>query len=970
MPNSNKNSIGGTAACQDRQICFHQSIRMHKIGYLKILCLMFCCLAGFTVSAQVKYTFLHDTLAIKGGETFSNLLKVTNPETKMIVLRQNKSGSILPKGLISLPDSLILKAGESKVFPVKYIADRQTLHSNNQVFTLHLTSAGGVQVQESAAFTTILTDIGGLTIGTEENEVYLSQMSNQAQVVVRCANNGFVPITFRLLLSGIPDGLEFTGQTMNLTLQPGSQQLLPFLARNKVNTNIPADFTVTIQAVDASNNQLAVKVIRIVNLTNARKMSMSNDQYSGTLANTVALRYASMSSNSSFYQLQANGKVKTGDNGTIEYRLNADQYHQPGVNGINIYNTYADYQTKSWGIKVGNIYENVDFSLGGRGVKASLKFNPNESLSVYGIQNNFLLYDQFSTTIAGAKILAIDYNLATADGKGDRRLTYIHSRDSFTGLEADQMSFKTGVRLKKGQFLNFEGGYSLEKQNTIFSTSKHGVSAGINYGLNSSDYQFFGNGYYSSPYYTGLRRGLLMTDVRLTRKLENNNSVDAHVNIQVNSPKYQYDINSIFNAGINKNAIYIYELGYNTRAGNLFIGFGPYFMNQHVITSAITDLSGAHADWKSSAMRFTTNMAYSGRINSFSMTADYGYTYINTSGRPMAPFHSLKVNASYNIPILGFSSYVQLNPFYISDILSSTGNNKYRLYSFGPNIHFELLQNSLNFRFSGMYNYYGFTHSDNYSVTGNMRYLMKGHWALTGDFTYTITKQKPLIQGYNPAEQVNMNNLFYENRQLRVGIEKQFGAQGQSGTKKLLLTYYQDDNSNGIWDAGEKPAGGLLVKINGEAALTNSKGVVEFKDMKKEAYTVSVTNTKGWSLQDPTVVFLDKSKKLEVPLVRTQALNGCLKLKAEKYMDGPPALAGIKINAIDPNGRIHQTLTDDRGNFCFYLPRNNYTVYIETAGMPFSIENEKEEVSLRGGPVEMLTFLYRDERRKIVVSRF
>ena len=271
-----------------------------------------------------------------------------------------------------------------------------------------------------------------------------------------------------------------------------------------------------------------------------------------------------------------------------------------------------------------------------------------------------------------------------------------------------------------------------------------------------------------------------------------------------------------------------------------------------------------------------------------------------------------------------------------------------------------------------MYNYYGFTRSDNYSITGSMRYLMKRHWALTGDFLYTLTKQKPLFSIYDPAQNglMNLDNQSFENRQLRIGIEKQFGAQGQSGSKRLLLTYYEDQNSNGIRDAGEKAVAGVLVKINGEAALTNSKGTVEFKDMNKEEYTASVTNTRGWSLQEPTIIFLDKSKKVEVPLVKTQALNGCLKIKAEKYMDGPPALAGIKMNAIDPNGRIHQTLTDDQGNFCFYLPRNNYTVYIETAGMPFSIENEKEEVSLQGGAVGMLTFLYHDERRKIVVSKF
>ncbi|WP_183891490.1 collagen binding domain-containing protein [Pedobacter cryoconitis] len=946
---------------------------MHKTGYLKIFYLILCCVAGFNVSAQVKYGFTRDTLEIKGGETFSNLLKITNFEKETVTLLQDRKEKPLTRGLISLPDSLVLKAGESKVFPLKYIADRQTINNNSQIFTVHLTASNPrIQVQKSAAFQTQLTDVGGLTIGTEEDEVYLGQLSNQAQVVVRCANNGFVPITFRLLLSGIPDGLEFIGQTMNLTLQPGTQQLLPFLARNKINNRIPADFTVTIQAVDAGNHPLAVKMIRIVNVTNARRMSMGSDQYAGSLSNTIALRYASLSSNSSFYQLQANGKVKTGDNASLEYRLNADQYHQQDVNGINIYNTYVDYQAKSWGVKVGNIYENIDFSLGGRGIKGSLKMKDNGVLSVYGIQNNFLLYDQINTTISGAKILAVDYNLATPDTRGDRRLTYIHSRDSFTGIDANQLSMKAGVNIGKGQLLDFEAGYSLEGQNKMNSSARQGASAGMNYALNTTTYQFAGSGYYSTPYFTGLRRGLLLTDLRLTRKFENDNSFAAHFSMQVNSPKYQYELNNIFNTGINKNAIYIYELGFNTRAGNVFIGFGPYFMDQHLITSAVTDQFGANADWRSSSMRFSANLAYSGRIHSFSMTADYGYTYVNTSERPTAPFHSVKINTSYNLPILGFSSYIQLNPYYISDILSSNGTNQYRLYSFGPNIHFEALQNNLNFRLGGMYNYYGFTHSNNYSVNSNIRYLLKGNWALTSDLQYTITRQKQPIPVYNPVPNTvnSIDNLYFENRQLRFGVEKQFGAKGGSGTKRLLLTYYEDHNSNGQRDPGEAPVAGVLVKINGEAALTNSKGIVEFKDMKKEAYTVTVTNTRGWSLQDPTVVFLDKSKKLEIPLVKTQALNGCLKLKAEKYGDGAPVLAGIRINAADPNGRIHQTLTDDQGNFCFYLPRNKYTVYIETAGMPFSIENEKEEVSLQGIPVGMLTFLYHDQRRKVTVSRF
>lgn len=946
-------------------------IPMVNVNFLRIIFIVFWWFAGTGITlGQVKYAFGRDTIPVKGGQTFSNYLKVTNAADQRVILRQDVQHT-LSRGLLNLPDSLVLEAGQSRSFPLKYMGDRQTMNSNAEVFTVRLVSIHpGVRVQESARFTAQLTDAGGLTIGTEDDEVYLSQLSNQAQVVVRCANNGFVPLSFRLLLTGIPDGLEFTGQTMNLTLLPGAQQLLPFVARNKEGSRAAADFTVTIQAVDESNHQLAVKILRIVRVTSARRLGAGIDQLGGALPNSVSLRFGSLSNSSYFYQLQANGHIKTGGGQQLEYRLNADQYHQPGNDGVSIYNTYLDYQAKKWGLKVGNIYENIDFPLSGRGIKASAKLSDRKTLSVYGIQNNFQLYDQVNRPSPGAKIAALDY-IAVDPGKQEQRITYLYSHDPYTGINASQLSMKTGYKWADGQLLSLEGGYSLEDIRTDLRSAEQGWSAALNYAMNSSAYQFNGSAYYSSPYFTGLRRGLLHTDVRVLRKLGDFRNISAHISVQVTDPKYQDSISTLYTRGINKNAIYQYEAAYNTRAGNFYLGFSPYFLQQYLRTADMVSGELVSSSWKSASVRFAANLGYNGRLHSFSVNADYGYTYLNSSHKPPAPFHTIKISSSYTMPVLGFSSYIQLNPYYLSDALSTTGTNSYRLYSLGPNVHFTAMDNALSVQLSSMYNYYGFTNSNNYSLTGNIRYLMKGHWSLTGDLMYMVSRQNSALPVYDPALTAGQlaASLYNHNRQLRLGLEKQFGRTS-ANSKKLALTYYEDLNGNGVRDANEQPAEGLLVKINGEAALTNSKGMVEFRDMKKEAYTVAVTNTKGWSLSEPTTVFLDKNKTLEIPLVKTQALNGCLKLVESKYMDKMPALAGIRINAADQHGRIHYTLTDEEGKFCFYLPRNEYTVYIETTGLPFSIENGKEQVSLHGAPVGLLTFLYRDESRKVGVTRF
>lgn len=931
--------------------------------------LFFSHVTAYKAFAQVKYAFTKDTLEIKGGETFSNFLKVSNPYTEKVTLVQDPRSKQLTRGLLSLPDTLQLKPGESRLFPLKYLSDRQTITSNIQIFTVNLLALKpDIQVQRSAIFKTIMTDVSGLTIGTEEDEIYLNQLSNQAQVILRCANNGFVPLTFRILLTGIPDGLEFTGQTMNLTLQPGTQLLLPFLVRNK-SANAAIDFTVTMQAMDESNHQLAVKVIRILNVSSARRMSSSGSQQGSALPNTISLHYASLNRGSSYYQLQANGKVNVDRHSSLEYRLNADDYHQPGANGINLYNSYLDYQTEKWGLRIGNIYDNLDFQLAGKGVKVNTKLDDNGVLSFYGIQNNYFIYNGFNNTPAGGKIYAFDYNLE-ASGTA-KRFTFLHNMDPLTGLDASQFTVRSSFRLSKNETLGFEGGYSLEDQSEGGTSAKQGFSAGLNYALRTDRIQITGNGYYSNPYFTGLRRGLFLIDLRLTAPISETGSLVAHVNTQANNPKYQSRLVSFFDLGISKNSINIYELAYNLRAGKIYFNIGPYYMDQHLVANGFSEFVPMQTDWTSRSFRLLANVGYSGTINSFSLIADYGYTFLNTSKKPPAPFQSVKITGNYNMPIFGLTGYAQFNPYYLSDALSSSGNQRYRLYSIGPNLHFNTFKNSLSFQFGGMYNYYGFTSSNSYSANGSFRYLMKGNWAITGDVQYILTKQNIALL-YNP--ELNMTNSLdprsYDNRQLRIGIEKQFGRQGNSGSKKLTLAYYEDRNSNGQREPGEALVAGVLVKINNNVALTNSKGEVTFSDMKKEAYIASVTNTKGWSLQEPTSVFLDKTKRLEVPLVKTQALNGCVKPVASKYLDAQLALAGIRVTAVDTGGRKYQTLTGDRGEFCFYLPRSNYTVYVETEGMPFSIENGKEEVSLTGKPVALLTFLYKDKHRKVGITRF
>ena len=87
---------------------------MHQNLYFKVFSfILFCQLLTFEVTAQVKYAFIRDTIAIRGGETFANMLQVSNAYSQKVVLKNTTKGI---KAMLSLPDSLVIAAGETKTF--------------------------------------------------------------------------------------------------------------------------------------------------------------------------------------------------------------------------------------------------------------------------------------------------------------------------------------------------------------------------------------------------------------------------------------------------------------------------------------------------------------------------------------------------------------------------------------------------------------------------------------------------------------------------------------------------------------------------------------------------------------------------------------------------------------------------------------------------------------------------------------
>lgn len=933
---------------------------------------LFCYTALFLSIAKsqqqydIVYHFEYDTVRITPSQTFSNKLTIVNYTDRTIELTPESNDTKALQGLIKLPPLIVLKPHETRIFPLKYMTDRRTISDAIQKFSIGLqTKDPAVSVQPAQIFFTKLDVQVALMIQSEQPEYFIDQSTGQTPFLVRAVNTGLVPLTFQLQFANVPSELEIIGETLPTTLAAGGQSILRFTAHMRTK-KIATDVDLSMAAIGAVGQQLAANRVRITTVGSVKRFGSDMNLQKQPYSNMAALRYLSMGKDINVYQLQGYGNLELNKENSLSYRMNMDYFQDQQA--LTMYDSYLDYQTEKWGLKAGNIYENLDQYVNGRGVRASYKFDKSRSISVYAVQNNYFLWNQLNTFSPGGGVLGLKYAFKS-DKNQESSLAYLHSKDNYRNVRSHLLSGKGYKDWIEKQNLTWEGGTSIEQLDA--GGHKAALAAGVNYNGIFDGFQLSSINYYSSPYYVGLRRGLLQSDSRIVIPLDDIKSLSARISFMDNRPKYQIgDRNYFFN---NSNRIEIYELGYRTALGRLKIDLRPYWMKQGADYHSWLGVGSNAVNWKSSSVRTIADLNFFTQSHRFSLQTDYGYTYKNTAEKPIAPFHSLRVSGNYDHALFGFNALVQINPYYLSDLLATYTNSNYNMYSLGPNTHFEAFGHNLQVQLATMYSYYGFSRSNNLSINGNARWRMKDNWSFTADIFYTFIKGKLLFitDPINPPQPQPLDRYSFNNRQIRVGIEKNFGRTGSYKGYSLQLTCFDDKNNNGIRDDDEVFVESVLVRIGKEAAITDGKGRVKFVGMEAGSFSIQTENHQGWVSQGPSTVVLTKNQSMDIPLIKTKSAKGKLQLIASKYLESKPDLSGIRITANDRQGKRYNTLTNEEGEYVFYLPIGFYKLTVETEGMPFVIENSNCEAEVKAeGLNELPSLRYRDQRRKVGIKRF
>ena len=927
--------------------------------------------AGICQETKRLISFENYKIPIQVSKTFTNTVIIHNPHSSDLNLYLKTNFKHVE--YIGLPDSVHIKAGQTKLFHLKFFANKESIQQSNQAFVVQAYQAH--DLLEENTFETVLKDEGELFIQTIDREIYWKENNHPLPFQISIYNAGIIPIAYKLRAKGLPAGIELYEHAGIDTIHAMGQQVFDVLLSSHKPIKEYLDHWFEIELLNPNGEVLTSKNFRLLTISHRRNLYANG--YSNLNQQTAhQSRLYFLSNDSRNSTLLSTSGILTFHNhwkGNYEINYNNTFNDQEGL----LYNSYVNIANQYWDFRVGSLYEDLNFNVNGKGIKGSYIKNK-KRISAYVLDSDMVLFGENAHLSPKGYTTAIEY----LDGEGVKvktRLIGLFNQNQKSDLNSTMVYWKQGLLESGKHQLSTEVSASQEATAYDMENRSH-----LGY-LLSGKYQYFTDKWqinsqtiWSSPYYVGLNRGLTAMDHAVDRTLSERLLFRGRINSSNTRIEQSGRVLGDYVDLIKNFSQDTYQVGVQWGLNPQWtFGIDPYYYQQ-----SMRSRSSVNADefWGSEAWRLKFNIHHKNRFLFANILIDQGYAEVERYQYPRKSFYSTKITTSIRRNNFSLNAYYQYNPYYITDALVPQLKENYSLFSVEPRYNFSAFQGKLEAYASFLYFYYGNTESQNYVLNGQAKWALGKQWELSTDVYLGINQLQRILQ-YNPQQGVNTDPKVINvrdpdllaSRQIRIGISKYYGSRADKTTAKIKLIYYHDINNNGRHEPIEMFVPDIQVSIKDLSAISNQKGVVEFTGLKEQNYIPLIKHHWGWVVSKKftqTAIYLLKDITLEVPLIKLERLKGAIRIKSEKYKTTVVNLAGIRVYLEDNKGELYETSTNILGEFNIFLPADEYKIQLLPASIPIQIMNNNQRIQIHANKENLVYFEGLNAARQVDLQKF
>lgn len=801
----------------------------------------------------------------------------------------------------------------------------------------------------------------------EREQIYLSvsdaplmvpQDGDSVRIDVTVNNSGNTSQEVTLVFN-VPNLREVSPFTeMKFTMVPMEQKRVTYSFIPSANLLSSGQFPVHITGMKGKEKTIfGSKTLTVQNIFTNRRYVDTNPAFrlypgQGTADNSLTLSYRQYNSSSHMMQLQGGGYINL-PAGYLHLKGNIYKYST--VQDPMITNTALMYKLDENEFTIGNVSEQMELPLFGRGAKAMLSTGDRQKTLTFGaVDQNFNLIgsqpwftDYYSFYVEGA--------LGANNSDRGMKATYIYQKNPYEKATYNVGGWQWRNVIAKNWNVQLAAYAALSDYENQPGAKFSGAAEFRYRGSFPSGFLLDGSGYYSDGYFPGSRKGTLSltqgTSKRLSEKIHLSGSI-GYTRTAPKSYAYNYTYHSENSYGslmlslpqlrrVSTSLSYRYQ-GENSPSYASWLGEENTSGNVRMASHRM----GWQWRWQSPNVRHsllgTLEVGlYTDPLGNNRM--GQGKTTLNYSYRGVMMETSYQKGAYYLYEYMMAKQQGKQFDRFTASVSTNQQISKKLSFSSGFNFSHDVYQGSVP----------SANLTANFMAKDNISFFANAYW-----YRYHF---------------VNPTNIF----NVQVGITWNFSkAQPMKGRKsRVTAQVYYDHNANNRYDEGDEPSIGYLLNIDNKAFISDKNGKVHYSQVPYGEYSVKPMQSGRWFFGRKDITVSSGRTSVSIPLTQSGTLRGRITyIINENSVEIMPRYEGVRFTIMNADGAIIQTtVTGADGKFITFLPMGTYTVTLDKKTLPehADCEDFSRAVKIEAGKTMKLDpFKIEVKERKVNMKRF